>query len=57
MLLLSHLGVGLQDIVTCELVSRPELPGVDSEGEVGEQPSQATELLLRIHREAQATEA
>lgn len=49
--------MGLQDIVTCELVSRPELPGVDSEGEVGEQPSQATELLLRIHREAQATEA
>lgn len=49
--------MGLQDIVTCELVSRPELPRVDSAGEVGEQPSQATELLLRIHREAQATEA
>lgn len=56
-LLLSHLGVGLQVIVTCELVSRPVLPEVDSAGEAGEQPSQAMELLLRIHREAQATEA
>lgn len=55
--LLSHLGVGLQDTVACELVSRPVLPEGDSASEAGEQPSQAAERLLRIHREAPASEA
>ena len=49
--------MGLQDTVACELVSRPVLPEADSAGEAGEQPSQAAERLLRIHREAPASEA